>query len=184
MLVSILRIYANTYVSTSSQFYLHIEGILPKGPYLPSVSMAGRALLAGYPRYMMCIRGYIYSYTRIQVSYGYLVCPHIFDELIILVRTYIYLYMFVLTLQWRHNGPDGVSNHQHHDCLLIRLFGRRSKKISKHRVTGICAGKSPVTGEFSTQRASNAENVSIWWRHHEWWITFATTGLFQIRFTF
>ena len=26
-----------------------IEGILPKGPYLPCVSMAGRALLAGYP---------------------------------------------------------------------------------------------------------------------------------------
>ena len=25
---------------------------------------------------------------------------------------------------------------------------------------------SPVTGEFPTQRASNAEKVSIWWRHH------------------
>ena len=23
-----------------------------------------------------------------------------------------------------------------------------------------------MTGEFPTQRASNAENVSIWWRHH------------------
>ena len=30
-----------------------IQGILPKGPYLPCVSMAGRALLAGYPRYMV-----------------------------------------------------------------------------------------------------------------------------------
>ena len=29
----------------------HIEGILPKGPYLPCVNMAGRALLAGYPRH-------------------------------------------------------------------------------------------------------------------------------------
>ena len=28
----------------------HVEGILPKGPYLPCVSMAGRALLAGYHR--------------------------------------------------------------------------------------------------------------------------------------
>ena len=27
-------------------------------------------------------------------------------------------------------------------------------------------GDSPVTGEFFAQRASNAENVSIWWRHH------------------
>ena len=26
---------------------------------------------------------------------------------------------------------------------------------------------SPVTGEFHAQRASNAENVSIWWRHHD-----------------
>ena len=31
----------------------HIEGILPKGPYLPCVSMAGRALLAGYHEYTM-----------------------------------------------------------------------------------------------------------------------------------
>ena len=48
-----------------------------------------------------------------------------------------------LTLQWRHNECDGVSNHQPHDCLLCRLFGRRSKKTSKLRVTGLCAGKSP-----------------------------------------
>ena len=44
---------------------------------------------------------------------------------------------------------------------------RRSKKTSKLCVTGLCAGNSPVTGEFLAQRASNAENVSIWWRHHE-----------------
>ena len=68
--------------------------------------------------------------------------------------------------QWRHNGRDGVSNHQTHDCLLNRLFGRRSKKTSKLRVTGLCAWNSPVTGEFPAQMASNAENVSIWWRHH------------------
>ena len=28
-------------------------------------------------------------------------------------------------------------------------------------------GNSPVTREFPAHRASNAENVSIWWRHHE-----------------
>ena len=44
---------------------------------------------------------------------------------------------------------------------------RRSKKTSKLRVTGLCVGTSPETGEFPAQRASNAENVSIWWRHHE-----------------
>ena len=25
-----------------------------------------------------------------------------------------------------------------------------------------------ATGEFPDQRASNAENVYIWWRHHAW----------------
>ena len=70
------------------------------------------------------------------------------------------------SLQWRHNGHEGVSNDQPHDCLLKRLFRRRSKKTSKLRVTGLCAGNSPVTGEFPAQRASNGENVSIWWRHH------------------
>ena len=69
-------------------------------------------------------------------------------------------------LQWRHNGRDGVSNHQPHDSLLNGLSKHRSKKTSKLRVTGLCGWNSPVTGEFPAQRASNAENDSIWWRHH------------------
>ena len=70
------------------------------------------------------------------------------------------------TLHWRHNGRDSVSHHQPYDCLLNRLFRRRSKKTSKLRVTGLCVGNSPGTGEFPAQMASNAENVSIWWHHH------------------
>ena len=66
------------------------------------------------------------------------------------------------TLRWPHNERDGVSNHQPHDCLLNRLFRRSSKKTSKLRVTGLCGGNSPVTGEFPTQRTSNEENASIW----------------------
>ena len=65
-----------------------------------------------------------------------------------------------VTLHWRHNDHDGVSE-------LNRLFRRRSKETSKLRVTGLCVGNSPVTGEFPAQMASNAENVSIWWRHYE-----------------
>ena len=69
-------------------------------------------------------------------------------------------------LQWRHNMHDGVSNHQPHDCLLNRLFRRRSKKTSQvpslafvrgiHRWPVKSLHKGPVT----------RENVSIWWRHH------------------
>ena len=51
-----------------------------------------------------------------------------------------------ISLQWCHNGLDGVSNHQPHHCLLSRLFGCRSKKTSKLCVTGLCAGNSPGTG--------------------------------------
>ena len=71
----------------------------------------------------------------------------------------------------------GVLDNQPHDCLLSRLFRRRSKKTSKLRVTGLCVGNSQATGEFPAQRPGNAENVSISWRHHEkyqglgdWWV--------------
>ena len=40
---------------------------------------------------------------------------------------------------------------------------------SKHQSSAslaFCVGNSPGTGEFPAQMASNAENVSIWWRHH------------------
>ena len=93
------------------------------------------------------------------------------------------------SLRWRHNGHHGISNHQPHDCLLNRLFRRRSKKTPKLRATSLCAGNSPETGEFPAQKAINAENVSIWWRHHvlfthlwggwPWWLL---TGLSGIRF--
>ena len=51
--------------------------------------------------------------------------------------------------------------------IVYCLFRHRWQKISKLRVTGLCAGNSPVTGEFPAQRVTNVENVSIWWPHHE-----------------
>ena len=61
---------------------------------------------------------------------------------------------------------------RHCDCT-----GIRSQKTPELRVIGLCEGNSPVTGEFPAQRTSNAESVSIWWRHHaytydsvkKWW---------------
>ena len=67
-------------------------------------------------------------------------------------------------LQWRHDKGDGVSNHRRLDCLLSGLFRRRSEKTSKLRVIGLCEGNPPVW--WIPHTASNAENVSIWWRHH------------------
>ena len=64
--------------------------------------------------------------------------------------------------------PLYIDRHQQEYSYLMmvnHLFRHISKKTSKLRV--LCEGNKPVTGEFLTQIASNAENVSIWWRHHD-----------------
>ena len=56
------------------------------------------------------------------------------------------------------------------------------QKTSKIRVTGLCEGTSPVTSDVHAQRASNAENASIWWRYHVQKDFYSTgTWLFQKR---
>ena len=59
------------------------------------------------------------------------------------IVTNIYMQL-IAALQWRHNEHGGISNHQPYECLLNRLFKRRSNEIPKLRVTGLCAGNSPV----------------------------------------
>ena len=81
----------------------------------------------------------------------------------------------IYKLQWHHNERDDVSNDQRHDCLSRR----RSKTTSNLRVTGLCEGNSPATDEFPAPRASNTENVSIWWRHHIWPMTRRVVSLAQ-----
>ena len=56
-----------------------------------------------------------------------------------------------ISLQWRHNERDGVSNHRRIDCLL-NCFFRQNKEKSELRDTGLCEVIPPV---------------SIWWRHHD-----------------
>ena len=51
------------------------------------------------------------------------------------------------------------------DCLLNRLFKVQIEENMKApRHWPLCG---EFTGEFPAQTASNAENVSIWWRHHD-----------------
>ena len=88
--------------------------------------------------------------------------------------SYVLLYLIskrkkpvAITLQWRYNERDGVSNHQRLHCLLNRLFMLRSKHQSSASLAFV-RGIPPVTGGFPSQRASDAENVSIGWRHYEY----------------
>ena len=105
--------------------------------------------------------------TTYSNAFSWKICRSIQSSLKFLTRTLQTMTQhWIMSLQWRLNECNGVSNHQPHDCLLKRLFRRRSKKASTLCVTGLCEGNSPVTGEFPAQRASDAENVSIWWRHH------------------
>ena len=47
------------------------------------------------------------------------------------------------TLQWRHNEGDDVSDHQPHNCLLIRLFkAQNTENIKAPR-------NWPLWGEFT-----------------------------------
>ena len=42
---------------------------------------------------------------------------------------------------------------------------------------------SPVTGEFPAQMVSNAENVSIWWRHHDTpYLSQVTANYFKVKY--
>ena len=52
---------------------------------------------------------------------------------------------------------------------LIQAQIKENIKAPRHC---LCEGNSLGTGEFPAQMANNAENVSIWWRHH----VFAVTG--------
>ena len=50
--------------------------------------------------------------------------------------------------------------------VFSTVYSNADKKTSKLRVTGLCVDNSRKTGEFPAQMASDAENVSIWWRHY------------------
>ena len=68
----------------------------------------------------------------------------------------------LVSLQWRHDGRDSVSNQQPRDCLLNRLF---KENIKAPRHWPFCE-EFTGTGEFPAHMASYVENVSIWWRQH------------------
>ena len=74
-----------------------------------------------------------------------------------------------LSLQWHHNGRDMA-------YLIISLtivysFVYSDVDQRKHQVPSHWPLCGKFTGDrwISAQRASNAENVCIWWRHHGRW---------------
>ena len=132
---------------------------------------------------------YLYLYLYLNQSWRKYLYLYLYLKNPIFLYLYLYLYLIkriwpqpwimveyentkpkymhmIISVQWRHNERDCLTDHGPHDCLLNRLLRHRSRETSKLRVTGLSEGNSPMTGEFLAQRVSNTENVSIWWRHH------------------
>ena len=91
-----------------------------------------------------------------------------------LYHHHIWNLTYWISLQWRHNGSDSVSNHQPHDCLLRRFFQTQIKEnIKAPRHWPLCR-EFTRDRWFPTQMASNMKNVSIWWRYHVYVSIFGT----------
>ena len=74
----------------------------------------------------------------------------------------------VTTWLWRHNESDGVPIAGVSMVCPTICSGADESYTSKLRVTGLSEGNPSVTSGFPSQRDSNAENVSVWWRHHQY----------------
>ena len=73
------------------------------------------------------------------------------------------------TSQWRHNERDRVAS-QITSLTIVYSTVYSGVDQRKHQRSALLAFvrriHASVTGEFPAQKASNAENISIWWRHH------------------
>ena len=96
----------------------------------------------GIALYLIGIIKYLLFSGQIAITFQMIVLSMAFEELIGWASPTTVAMAWV-TLRWRHNDHDGVSNYQPNGCLLNHLFRRRSKKTSKIRVTGLWAGNSP-----------------------------------------
>ena len=96
--------------------------------------------------FSICHSSYKY-HSNVRITHGWLI-PEKYNYAFMIKKqrnqlNYIHSIHMTITLRWRHNGRDSVSNHQSHHCLPNRLFRRTSKKTSKLCVTGLCVGNSP-----------------------------------------
>ena len=73
--------------------------------------------------------------------------------------------IYAMTLQWRHNdhGASQITSLALFTQPFIQTHIKENIKAPRH--WPLC-GEFTGTGEFPAQKASYAENVSIWWRHH------------------
>ena len=70
-------------------------------------------------------------------------------------------------LQWRHDKCDRVSNRRRLHCLLNCWSGADQRKHRSSASLAFVREIHRLQVGSPHKKASNAENISIWWRHHD-----------------
>ena len=68
--------------------------------------------------------------------------------------------------EWQHRIEEVVEVWYRNGKQLVQASNEENNKLS---ITDPCEGNPPVTGGFPSQRASNADNVSLSLGHHNSW---------------
>ena len=145
----------------------------------------GDALKTGIPKEAYWVRGNSESYgLRVILTWPQIGCresPHnvLFEQvvqrtlahlvsnntIVPLEQRWCYL-IRILSLQWRHNGRDGVLNQQPSLTIVYSNVYSGADQRKHQSSASLAFVNSLVTGEFPAQKASNAEDASIWLRYH------------------
>ena len=85
---------------------------------------------------------------------------------------------FILISKWHSHHTWALTCLKSLDCLFNSLLmvpnkktprkKKKKKTISNHALLALCEGNRLLTGGFTSQRASDAENISLVWCHQEW----------------
>ena len=100
----------------------------------------------------------------------------------VMVLTWLPMCMIIIiTVRYCYVIMGAMASHITTSRLFTQPFiqAQIKESIKAPRHWPLC-GNSLVTGEFPAQMARNAENVSIWWRHHVLEVQKIGTYMYQI----
>ena len=106
---------------------------------------------------------HIHSYPRLRDTLCFGHKPKIFCEAdaFLYIQCSKHFFLIVENQIWFDLNMQTVPFWHYNDVIMSVI----ASQITSLTIV-YCVGNSPVTREFPTQRANNAENISIWPRHH------------------
>ena len=129
-----------------------------------------RSLMRWFVRSFVCHSWILLLNHQLVTRQSYVVWY--FSILCCILPSMTYIKIVFGTLLFRHNEPDGVSNHQPHDCLLNRYSGtdqikyRRSSSMAfvreEHRWPVNSPHRWPLTRKFVSFDDVIIINIFLW----------------------